>query len=144
MFDLNFIKGKWNIVQSTDEYYLKEINRRLNINFKIKNSSILEVRKLKKEKVRVYSKKYKNKNGILCFNRKFLFFKLPIKFCVIGYDENSEWLIIARINSILNKLQIDVLSRGNQLNSNDIYIIRKKISSIDYTAGYLKYLKNVN
>jgi len=144
MFDLNSINGKWNIVESTDECYLKEIDRRLNINFKIKKRSLLEVRNIKKKEVKKYSKKIKNRNGMLCINRKILFFTLPIKLCIIGYDESSEWLIIARVNSILNQLQIDVLSRKNELSSDDIYIIRKKISSIDNVAGYLKYLKNVN
>ena len=144
MFDLNSINGKWNIVESTDECYLKEMDRRLNINFKIKKRSLLEIRSIKKKNTKKYCKKIKNKNEMLCLYRKFLFFTLPIKLCIIGYDESSEWLIVARVNSILNQLQIDVLSRKNELSSDDIYTIRKKISSNHNIAIYLKYLKNVN
>ncbi len=144
MFDLNSINGKWNIVESTDECYLKDIDRKLSIRFRVKKKVHMEFGNGKEKKLLRFNKKIKRKNGVAFLKRKFLFLNLPTKLWIVEYNDDSEWLIIARGNSLLKKLQIDVLTRRNELSGKDILEIRKKISSNKNIAGYLKFLKNVN
>ena len=143
MFNLNNLKGKWNVIESTDEGYLNHGNRRPTYRLEIRKWSFSFRLNKGKKRVRRFSKKFKYHSGIIYFKKRF---GLGIngKFYLLSFNEDQQWMIIVRKDSIFRNTHIDVLSKNYELSSDEIFSIRKKISSVEKISGLLKHLKNAN